>query len=495
MPTYTIDFNNVTPSELDPADGTPYRPIENFHITSGADVLTLGNSLYNLGGSEYIFVNGTYDTSTLTREPFYGGEAQSFKVQSIDLNGFTWSNFQPTGAEVTFLFIATPKANPGQTLYGRYTTDTNTGFETLNLADLVVTDSNGVPLADYTGPGFDQSLYALSWVVIDDTAGGGAAEFAGYDNLIVIPNVAPTTSGFAGGGLNATGALGTEFSKQLVATDADNDRVWFEVETVLVDGQDVTDQAADLGIAIDSEGVLYIAPQEGDAELTSPRTVQVTYHVTDLEGVSAAKTVTVQLTSVVPAGVNLCSLGTNKPDHVVGFGGDDTLCGDNQNDTLEGRGGNDLLHGDNGQDELYGENGHDRLEGGNGKDTLWGGAGNDTLYGENSPDRLDGGEGDDVLWGGNSPDEFVFRFDGGDDVVKDFDVKTDKMYFDVSMFGDDGSFAALKASGRMESVAGGVAIHYDGADGMDHTVFLAGVSLNSLKAANFDFSMPGDIFG
>ena len=150
MPTYTIDFNNVTPAQLDPVDGTPYRPVENFHLTSGADVLTLGNAQYNLGGSEYIFVNGTRDTSYLTREPIYGGESQSFKVQSIDLNGFTWQDFQPTGAQVTFMFTATPKTNPGQTLYARFTTDTSTGFQTVNLASLVVTDANGVPLTNYT---------------------------------------------------------------------------------------------------------------------------------------------------------------------------------------------------------------------------------------------------------------------------------------------------------------------------------------------------------
>ncbi|MGA0604405.1 calcium-binding protein [Phenylobacterium sp. VNQ135] len=496
MPTYTIDFNNVTPAQLDPADGSPYRPVENFHITSGADVLTLGNGLYNLGGSEYIFVNGTRDTSYLTREPVYGGEvSQSFKVQSIDVNGFTWSNFQPTGAQVTFAFTATPKANPGQTLYGRFTTDTGAGFQTVNLASLVITDANGNPLTGYTGPGFNQSLYTLSWVVIDDTASGGPAKFAGYDNLVVVPNAAPTTTGFVGGVQSVTTSLGADFEKQIAATDPDSDRIWYQVDKVVVNGQDVTSQAGDLGITIDSGGVLRIAAQEGDSELASARTVQVTYHVTDLEGSSAAKTVTVVQNSAVPAGVNLCCLGTNKPDYVVGFGGNDTLCGDNQNDTLYGRGGNDRMHGDNGEDKLYGENGNDCLDGGNGKDTLSGGAGNDQLCGDNSSDRLDGGAGNDTLWGGNSPDQFVFRYDGGNDVVMDFDVKNEKMYFDISMFGDDGSFAELKASGRLQQTQFGTVIHYDGADGEDHTILLSGVSLKYLTAANFDFTMPGDIFG
>lgn len=490
MPVYTIDFNNVTPAQLDPVDGTPYRPVENFFLASGADVLTLGNARYDLGGTEYIFVNGTYDISILTREPSYGVENQSFKVSSIDLNGFTWSNFEPTGARVTFWFTATPKANPGQKLYALYTTDADAGFETVNLADLVVTDANGVPRTDYTGPGFDQSLYALTWVVVDNDA-----VFAAYDNLVVSTNGAPENLAFGNGVTTAEGALGQDFAKQLVATDPEGDRLFFNVQQVRVDGQDVTATAAELGIFIDSAGMLHVVAQEGDAERDQGRVIEVTYSVTDLEGESAPRTVTVNQPSVVPDGLDLCGLGTNKADHVVGAGGADTLCGDNQNDTLEGRGGNDLLHGDNGEDKLYGENGHDRIEGGNGRDTLWGGAGDDTLYGENSPDRLDGGLGDDVLWGGASPDEFVFRFDGGDDVVMDFDVKTDKMYFDISMFGADASFAALKASGRMEAVSGGVVIHYDGADGQDHTVTLMGVSLNSLKAANFDFSMPGDIFG
>jgi Ca2+-binding RTX toxin-like protein len=496
MPVYTIDFNNVTPAQLDPVDGTPYRPVENFHLSSAADVLTLGNAQYDLGGSEYIFVNGTYDTSYLTREPVYGGEvAQSFKPVSIDLNGFTWTDFQPTGAAVTFMFTAMPKANPGQTLYGRFTTDTGAGFQTLNLADLVVTDANGNPLTNYTGPGFDQSLYLLTWVVIDDTAGGGQAKFAAYDNLVVATNLAPENLGFGGGVTTAQGTLGQDFAKQIVATDADGDRLYFKVDQILVNGQDVTANAADYGISVDSSGLLQVVAQDGDLELPQARVIKVTYHVTDLEGDSAAKTLTVTQASAVPAGLDLCGKGTNKADYVFGAGGADTLCGNNQNDTLEGRGGNDVLHGDNGEDELYGENGHDRLEGGNGKDTLSGGAGNDILSGENGSDLLDGGTGADVLWGGLSPDEFVFRFDGGDDVVMDFDVKNEVMYFDISMFGEDSSFEALKASGRMESFWGGVVIHYDGADGQDHTITLMGVSLKSLKASNFDFSMPDDIFG
>lgn len=496
MPVYTIDFNNTTPAQLDPVDGSPYRPVENFHLSSASDVLTPGNAQYNLGGSEYIFVNGTYDTSYLTREPVYGGEvAQSFTVQSIDLNGFTWASFEPAGAEVTFLFTATPKANPGQTLYGRFTTDNATGFETLNLADLVVTDAAGNPLVDYNGPGFAQSLYLLSWLVIDDTAGGGEAEFAAYDNIVVAPNLAPANLAFGDGVTTAQGALGQDFAKQIVATDPEGDRLYFQVEQILIDGQDVTGNAGDFGVFVDSNGLLQVMAQEGDLELEQARVIKVTYHVTDLEGASASQTLTVTQTSSVPAGLNLCGKGTNKADYVFGAGGADTLCGHNQNDTLEGRGGNDVLHGDNGEDELYGENGHDWIEGGNGKDTLVGGAGNDLLSGDNSPDLLDGGAGDDILWGGNSPDEFVFRFDGGDDVVMDFDVKNETMYFDISMFGEDSSFEALKASGRMESFWGGVVIHYDGADGGDHTITLMGVSLKSLKAANFDFSMPDDIFG
>ncbi|WP_309092400.1 calcium-binding protein [Phenylobacterium sp.] len=495
MPTYTIDFNSTTLEQLDPVDGSPYRPVENFFLASTADVLTLGQTMFDLGDSEYIFVNGTRDLSILTREPSYlSGEPQSFRVASIDLNGFTWQNFEPTGAQVTFKFSAVAKADPGKTLYGFFTTDVGAGFQTLNLANLVVTDADGVPLTDYTGRGFNQLLYSLSWVVIDDTAGGGAPKFAAYDDLVVITNSAPVTNGFADGTLTGKGVLGQLFTKQIAASDPDAERVYFVVDKVLVDGQDVTDQAVDLGIAISGAGVLRIGVQEGDAELATSRTVQVTYHVTDFEGNSVQKTLTVVQESAVPAGVNLCGLGTNKPDHVVGFAGNDTLCGDNQNDTLEGRGGNDLLHGDNGEDKLYGEAGHDRLEGGNGKDTLWGGTGNDTLYGENSPDRLDGGQGNDVLWGGNSPDEFVFRFDGGNDIVMDFDVKTDTMYFDISMFGVN-SFADLKANGHLESVSGGVVIHYVGSEGLDNTIFLKGVSLSSLKAANFDFSMPGDIFG
>lgn len=114
-------------------------------------------------------------------------------------------------------------------------------------------------------------------------------------------------------------------------------------------------------------------------------------------------------------------------DHLLGFGGNDTLNGHNGNDTLDGGTGNDSLEGGNGNDRVIGGAGNDILQGNQASDTLLGGAGNDTLQGGLRNDLLNGGAGDDELSGGNGDgsegdDVIVFDAGHGRDVVKNFSV-------------------------------------------------------------------------
>ncbi|MEH7827434.1 calcium-binding protein [Gemmobacter denitrificans] len=114
-------------------------------------------------------------------------------------------------------------------------------------------------------------------------------------------------------------------------------------------------------------------------------------------------------------------------DHLLGFGGNDTLNGLKGNDTLDGGTGNDELSGGNGNDRVIGGAGNDFMQGNQGSDTLLGGAGNDTLQGGLRNDLLNGGTDDDELSGGNGDggegeDVFVFDAGHGRDVVKNFSI-------------------------------------------------------------------------
>lgn len=88
-----------------------------------------------------------------------------------------------------------------------------------------------------------------------------------------------------------------------------------------------------------------------------------------------------------------------------------------------------VIDGGNGADDLQGDAGDDEISGGNGSDMLFGDDGNDVLDGGNGSDLLIGGRGNDVLTGGRGPDVFRFGADFGEDVVTDFELKTDKLDF------------------------------------------------------------------
>jgi len=85
--------------------------------------------------------------------------------------------------------------------------------------------------------------------------------------------------------------------------------------------------------------------------------------------------------------------------------------------------------GSNGDDSITSGNADNQLVGLGGDDTLIGAGGNDVLFGGNDDDRLLGGTGDDVLHGQGGADTFVFRTNGGNDTVTDFEDGVDILEF------------------------------------------------------------------
>jgi Ca2+-binding RTX toxin-like protein len=134
--------------------------------------------------------------------------------------------------------------------------------------------------------------------------------------------------------------------------------------------------------------------------------------------------------------------------------GNDFAYGANGYDTIGGGAGDDFLYGYGGADMIYGGAGDDKIWGGDGEpfllhrlegespsiiETLYGGTGSDDIYGEGGVDRIFGGEGndfifggadDDTLSGGEGADAFSFSEGDGDDVITDFDLAEDMLFFD-----------------------------------------------------------------
>jgi VCBS repeat-containing protein len=112
------------------------------------------------------------------------------------------------------------------------------------------------------------------------------------------------------------------------------------------------------------------------------------------------------------------------------------------------------------------------LSGGNRPDVLDGSAGNVVQTGGNGADVLIGGDGN-TLTGGHGPDTFLFRPEFGVNLVTDFNVKTDAIQFDASIFATSADlFANTSDSGA------GAIVH----DGSGNTVTLSGVTLAQMQA-------------
>lgn len=109
------------------------------------------------------------------------------------------------------------------------------------------------------------------------------------------------------------------------------------------------------------------------------------------------------------------------------FGDTDTLS------SIEGVSGSifgDTISGSDKDEEFRGYDGNDTLRGKKGADILFGEDGDDDLFGGKGADELDGGFGDDILTGGKGADLFIFALGGGNDVITDFQVGIDEVFFD-----------------------------------------------------------------
>ena len=98
-------------------------------------------------------------------------------------------------------------------------------------------------------------------------------------------------------------------------------------------------------------------------------------------------------------------------EDISGGTGDDTITGTDQDNYIHGSAGNDILNGKGGDDVFNGDQG---------ADTIDGGAGDDVIYSAG---------GDDTLTGGDGADIFLIRKGLGTDVIKDFDLTEDMIYF------------------------------------------------------------------
>jgi len=153
--------------------------------------------------------------------------------------------------------------------------------------------------------------------------------------------------------------------------------------------------------------------------------------------------------------------GTSDAERIEGGAGDDTITGEGGADQILAGDGNDTVTGSG---QIFGEAGDDTLTATEGGSSLVGGAGDDTLTGEGDS-ALFGGEGNDVLIaaadgalsGGAGDDLFVAQSDEDDAgvlVVRDFNLTTDRLAFDVA----DGERATSISSAPLEGEEPGLTV-------------------------------------
>lgn len=123
-------------------------------------------------------------------------------------------------------------------------------------------------------------------------------------------------------------------------------------------------------------------------------------------------------------------LGTQSPETINGFGGNDVICGLDGIDVIKGGNGNDLIFGGGGSDKIYGDAGADTVWAGAGADRVWGGTGSDTMFGGGGQDKMWGEGGNDTLQGNSQSDEL--HGGNGNDTLRGSTGKDD-------LFGNDGN--------------------------------------------------------
>ncbi|WP_159783649.1 S8 family serine peptidase [Sodalinema gerasimenkoae] len=142
--------------------------------------------------------------------------------------------------------------------------------------------------------------------------------------------------------------------------------------------------------------------------------------------------------------------------------GNNLMVGGNGNDIIQGGVGNDILSGGAGDDILSGGAGDDILFGGAGDNTLFGGAGDDLLVGGQGNDILSGDFGNDTLIGGGGNNIFVLRPDGGQNVIDDFTVGSDRLglshglTFDALTFEQSGTDTLIRQGDQTWTIVSNV---------------------------------------
>jgi serralysin len=179
-------------------------------------------------------------------------------------------------------------------------------------------------------------------------------------------------------------------------------------------------------------------------------------------------------------------------DTLIGNLGEDVIYGTIRNDQLHGSDHADKIYGSFGNDRLDGYKGDDILEGGKGEDLLYGYQGDDKLYGGWDDDLLNGGDGNDVLIGGDGHDEFVFNHNDSllkdeFDVIKDFQVGTDKIVFQGwgSMNADDW-LNQMFSQGKILDTEDGVIFNLN-TELNQVTLLLSGVSSSQISSGSVIF--------
>jgi serralysin len=243
--------------------------------------------------------------------------------------------------------------------------------------------------------------------------------------------------------------------------------------------------------------------------------------------------------------------GGDDDDAIKGGGGNDLIRGERGNDTMEGGTGNDQFWDSDGNDSVNAGSGLDTIFVGAGNDTLNGGEGfdtidfsasrtaltldlgkrtatsglgtdavlnvervigtgvadsmtggrfADTLEGRDGNDMMRGMQGNDILIGGKGTDTFVWgtRSDlintkNGErfvDVIKDFDVTTDKLDLSAFMVGRTGDLSLLFKLDETE--AGTIVKVNTGRTGWFDVVLLEGVKLGDADKVSAPWLLTGN---
>ena len=365
-----------------PDDTLNFSEIENIVLGSGNDSVigSTGNDTVSTGaGADTVDGGAGNDSFDI------GAADGAVDVVRLDNND---GNDTITGLEA-------PIDNGDGTFTGQDQLDvsglTDAGGNQVNVADVVVTDTNGDGTGDaiLTFPnGESITLVGVAPATADNPA---------WLEALGIPAPNYIVEGTAGGDLIDVNYTG----------DPEGD---------VVDGSDAADGSNDDVIEAGA----------GNDTINADAGNDLVYGGADDDSISGSGG---NDTLHGDAGNDYILTGTGD-DLAYGGDGDDIIDGgfgsfSTDNETLYGGAGNDWLRGGNSDDLLFGDADNDTLIGWAGNDSLDGGAGDDELSGDAGNDTFAGGEGNDLLYGGADRDVFVLEDGYGSDTITGGDTGDD----------------------------------------------------------------------